>query len=126
MKQPSSTPSPAETQPADVVYRIARLCLVSGFFVCVAFVVASLVASVVSGDPIGRETFTLGELPDAVADGNPAAFAELAIFAIVLTPVVTTLGIIAGFLRLGDRRFAAISTLVLIVLAGSMIVSLLR
>ena len=126
MTQPSSTPSPAEIQPADVVYRIARHCLVSGFVVCVAFVVASLVASVVSGDPIGRETFSLGDLPDAIADGNPAAFAELAIFAIVLTPVVTTLGIIAGFLRLGDRRFAAVSTLVLIVLAGSMIVSLLR
>ncbi len=122
-----SSPSvPAERQSAESVYRIARLCLIAGFYLCVAFVVAALIASLVTGDPIGRETYAMSDLPGALMDGVPAAFAELAIFAIVVTPVLTTIGVIIGFLRIGDRRFAAVSTLVLIVLAGSMIISLLR
>ncbi len=112
--------------PVMLVYRIARRALIAGFGITVALVAAALILVGVSGDPIAGSTLPLSDLPAAVRDGDPSAVAELAIFAIVLTPILTTLGVIAGFLRIGDRRYAAISVLVLVVLSGSMVVALLR
>ncbi len=116
----------APPDPVMLVYRIARRALIAGFGVTVALVATALVLVGVSGDPIAESTLSLADLPAAVRDGDPSAVAELAIFAIVLTPILTTVCVIAGFLRIGDRRYAAISVLVLLVLSGSMVVALLR
>lgn len=117
---------PVTPDPVMLVYRIARRALIAGFGVTVALAAAALVLVGVSGDPIAESTMALSDLPAAVRDGDPSAVAEMAIFTIVLTPILTTLCVIGGFVRIGDRRYAAISVLVLLVLSGSMVVALLR
>jgi uncharacterized membrane protein len=112
--------------PVMLVYRIARGALIAGFLITLALVAVTLVLAVATGDPVAESTMDISDLPAAVRDGDPSAVAQLAIFAIVLTPVLTTLAVIVGFLRIGDRRFAGISALVLVVLSASMVVALLR
>lgn len=112
--------------PVMLVYRIARGALIAGFMITLALVAMTLVLAVATGDPVAESTMAIADLPAAVREGDPSAVAQLAIFAIVLTPVLTTLAVIVGFLRIGDRRFAGISVLVLVVLSASMVVALLR
>ena len=112
--------------PVMQVYRIARGALVTGFLVTLALVAVTLVLAIATGDPVSQSTIAIPDLPGAIRGGDPSAVAQLAIFAIVLTPVLTTLAIVVGFLRIGDRRFAGISLLVLVVLSASMVVALLR
>lgn len=116
----------APADPVDSVYRIARSCLIAGFAATVALVAVALVLVGVTGDPIETATMALGDLPGALRDGEPGAFAELAMFAIVLTPVVTTVGLIVGFARIGDRTYAGVSALVLLVLSVSITIALVR
>lgn len=120
------TTTETEPDPVMLVYRIARGALVTGFLIAVTLVAIAVALVVITGDPIAGSTMAIGHLPAAVRDGDPSAIAELAIFAVVLTPILTTLCVIAGFLRIGDRRYAAISLLVLLVLSASMVVALLR
>ena len=120
------TSTQASTDPVMLVYRIARAALVAGFVLAVSLVAIAVALVVITGDPIAGSTMDIGDLPAAVRDGDPSAVAELAILAVVLTPILTTLCVIAGFLRIGDRRYAAISVLVLVVLSASMVVALLR
>lgn len=112
--------------PVMLVYRIARGALIAGFLITLALVAVTLVLAVATGDPVAESTMAVADLPAAVRDGDPSAVAQLAIFAIVLTPVLTTLAVSVGFLWIGDRRFAGISVLVLVVLSASMVVALLR
>lgn len=112
--------------PVMLVYRVARRALIGGFAITATLVAVALVLVVVKDQPIAESTLPLSDLPAAVRDGDPSAVAELAIFAIVLTPILTTLSVIGAFLRIGDRRYAGISVLVLVVLSGSMVVALLR
>ncbi len=118
--------TPMTPGPVMLVYRVARRTLIAGFAITVALVAVALVLAVVKDQPIAESTLPLSDLPSAVRDGDPSAVAELAIFAIVLTPILTTLGVIGAFLTIGDRRYAGISVLVLLVLSGSMVVALLR
>lgn len=112
--------------PVMLVYRVARKALIAGFAITVALVAVALILAIVNDQPIAESTLSLSKVPSAVRDGDPSAVAELAIFSIVLTPILTTLGVIGAFLRIGDLRYAGISVLVLIVLSGSMAVALLR
>lgn len=116
----------APADPVDSVYRIARSCLIAGFAATVALVAVALVLVGLTGDPIETATMALGDLPGALRAGEPGAFAEVAMFAIVLTPVVTTVGLIVGFARIGDRTYAGVSALVLLVLSVSITIALVR
>ncbi len=66
------------------------------------------------------------DLPGAIADGDPTAIIDLGILAMMLTPVVLTLVIAWEFSKLGERRFAVSSLLVLGVLIISIAISLFR
>ena len=120
------TTTATPTDPVMLVYRIARAALITGFAVAVSLVAIAVALVIITGDPIAGSTMDVGELPAAVANGDPSAVAEMAILSVVLTPIVTTLCLIAGFLRIGDRRYAMVSVLVLIVLSASMVVALIR
>ncbi len=57
---------------------------------------------------------------------NASAIVSLAILAMMVTPVVAVLVVARGFQEIGDRRYARISFVVLLVLAASIASSLLR
>ena len=119
----------ATAGPADrvaVVYRVARGALLAGFAATVALTGVALALVAITGDPIAAETLPLRDLPGALGDADPGAWAQLAILAIVLTPVLTTVAVIAGFARIGDRAYAGVSALVLVVLSLSIAIALIR
>jgi uncharacterized membrane protein len=64
-------------------------------------------------------------IPDLL-DGKASAIVSLAILGMMITPVVAVLVVARGFQSIGDRRYARISFVVLLVLAASIASSLLR
>ena len=94
-----------------------------GFLVSVILIVGGVVLSA-----IRREAFpdTLGTPLDslrAALAGDPAGIIGVGILAMILTPLLTA-GLVAwAFLQEGDRRYAAISGMVLIILLVSMLVA---
>lgn len=111
---------------ATPVYRAALMALRSGFAVSAVLIVIALVLAAITRESFHERTGSIGNLGTDLRHGRPTALAELGILAIILTPIATTIAIIISFLRIGDRRYAGISTLVLIVLALSMTIALLR
>ncbi|HRX85642.1 MAG TPA: DUF1634 domain-containing protein [Phycisphaerae bacterium] len=65
---------------------------------------------------------TLGDLFAELGQGRGRALATLGLLVLIITPVVRVIVSIVAMLRLGDRRFAVISGLVLLVLFASMLV----
>ena len=108
------------------LYAATDRSLAVGFRLSVALLAAGLAVSLARDEPLHREAEPLPEILRLVLDGHGAGLIDLAIVAMVLTPIATVLVLAAGFLRLGDRRYALVSFLVLAILGVSVAVSLLR
>jgi uncharacterized membrane protein len=130
-----SAAPPEATGPADFVRRAERLAptyavagavLLWSFRVGAALLVLGILLAVVRGEPLGRELDPLGEILPALREGHAAGVVDLAILWLMASPVFAVVAVAAGFLRLGDRRYALLSLLVLAVLAASILLALLR
>jgi uncharacterized membrane protein len=107
------------------LYAAAGRILTWGFRLSAALLAAGLLLALVRDEPLSEEAEPLPEVIDLVLEGEGAGLVDLAIVAMILTPVATVLVVAAGFLRLGDRRYALASSIVLAILAVSVAVSLL-
>jgi uncharacterized membrane protein len=108
----------------DAALRVrAQQSLHFGFLVSVVLIVGGVVLSA-----IRQEAFpdTLGTPLDSIREalnGDAAGIIGVGILAMILTPLLTA-GIVAWkFLQEGDRRYAAISAMVLVILLVSMLVA---
>jgi uncharacterized membrane protein len=108
------------------LYALSRTIFVWGFRIGAALLVLGLVMAIVTNQPIGRVADPLAGIPAAVLAGQASGVIDLAIFWFMATPVVTVVAVAIGFLRLGDRRYALLSLIVLIILGASIALSLLR
>jgi uncharacterized membrane protein len=108
------------------LYSLSRTLFVWGFRIGAALLVLGLVMAVVTGQPIGHVADPLVGIPGAVLAGQASGVIDLAIFWFMATPVVTVIAVAIGFLRLGDRRYALLSLIVLIILGASIALSLQR
>ena len=108
------------------IYSAADRSLAVGFRLAVALLAVGLALSLAREEPLHREVESLTEILSLVADGHGAGFVDLAIVAMVLTPIATVLVLATGFWRIGDRRYALISCVVLAILGVSVAISLLR
>ncbi len=131
-----SVPTPPEaTEAADFVGRAERLAptyatasrvLGWSFRVGAALLAIGLLLAAIRGEPLGRELDPLGEVLPAVVAGHAGGVVDLAILWLMASPVFAVVAVAGGFLRLGDRRYALLSLLVLAVLAASILLALLR
>jgi uncharacterized membrane protein len=108
------------------LYNLSRTIFVWGFRIGAALLRLGLIAAIVTGQPIGHLADPLVGIPGAVLSGQASGIIDLAIFWFMATPVVTVIAVAIGFLRLGDRRYALLSLIVLIILGASIALSLLR
>lgn len=108
------------------LYDLSRSIFVWGFRIGAALLVLGLLMTIVTGEPIGNVADPLGEIPGTVLSGKASGVIDLAILWFMATPVVTVIAVALGFLRLGDRRYALLSLIVLIILGASIALSLLR
>lgn len=127
-RQPQG-PQPPE-HPATLelasVYETAVVTLRFGFTVSALFFVLGLVWSIVSREEITHQVTPIQDIPGQLLGGTPMASVVLGFLALMLTPVIAVLRLSIAFFRMGDQRYAALSFVVLIILATSMALSLAR
>jgi uncharacterized membrane protein len=97
-----------------------------GFRVSAALLGIGLLLAALQDAPLGGKAVSFSDIIPDLLDGKATAIVSLAILAMMATPVVAVLTVAQGFRRLGDRRYALASFIVLLVLAASIASSLLR
>ncbi|MEJ7839458.1 MAG: DUF1634 domain-containing protein [Thermomicrobiales bacterium] len=105
----------------DPVALAAMATLNWGFRVAATLLLIGVAISLARQDALVSELPTLGSMFGEVVDLHGSGFIGLSIFAIVVTPVVTTLSIGIGFYRAGNRRYGAMTMVVLLILAFSVV-----
>lgn len=125
--QPDLPVSRQQTGQSDLapLYRTLGIVLTWGFRLTAALLASGLILAAIQDDDLSEESESLPEIAESLLDGDSSALVDLAIVAMVLTPVVAVVVVAVGFLRLGDRRYALASLFVLAVLGVSIAVSLL-
>ena len=113
----------ANSQPA--INRTASTMLTWGFIVSAALVVIGLLLTLARGDELHTSLEGISELLDEVANGRGAGVVGLGILAMVATPIAATIAVIVTCARIGDRRYALVTTAVLVILAVSAAISML-
>lgn len=104
--------------------RAARV-LQAGFRIAVAIMAVGLLLSAITREPLPATLGSPREIAQGIADGDPASLVAAGIIAVILTPFAATATIAWTFHSMGNRRYAAISTLVLLILFVSIGLSVL-
>ena len=97
-----------------------------GFRLGAALLAVGIVVALVKREPIGHEADPLSDVIATVLAGHAAGIIDLAILWFMLTPVATVIVVAASFWRLGDRRYALLSLVVLAILGVSIALALNR
>ena len=122
--------SPAPAEPPghvmDDIERMVNRVLLVGVAVSVALMVAGLILGVVdkallgvNGEILPSGVVPLADLPSGLAALDPGAYLSLGLIALIATPFVRVAGSIVAFAREHDRRYVAITALVLAVMCLS-------
>lgn len=123
----ATTPVPnADDQRIAPIYRSAITVMTWGFRIAAALLIAGLAVAAAKREVIGHRVDPFREILPKIFDGKAAGIIDLAILAIMVTPLVTVVVVAVGFHRAGDRRYARCSLLVLGILGISVVLSLLR
>lgn len=91
------------------------------FAVGAALMVLGIVLAAVKREPLDAAVDPLSQVIPQLLAGSASAVIDLAILWLMAAPVVATVVVFAGFVRIGDRRYAAVTALVLAVLAVSIL-----
>ncbi|MDF2762819.1 MAG: hypothetical protein K0S83_1553 [Thermomicrobiales bacterium] len=116
----------ARTERLEPLYDAAVKTLFWGFRLGAALLALGIVVSLFKREPLGREADPLPEVVAMVRAGYASGIIDLAILWFMLTPVATVIVVAASFWRLGDRRYALLSLIVLAILGGSVALALNR
>ena len=116
----------ARTERLEPLYDAAVKTLFWGFRLGAALLALGIVVSLFKREPLGREADPLPEVVAMVRAGYASGIIDLAILWFMLTPVATVIVVAAIFWRLGVRRYALLSLIVLAILGGSVALALNR
>ena len=116
----------ARTERLQPLYDAAVKTLFWGFRLGAALLALGIVAALVKREPLGHEADPLADVIATVRAGYASGIIDLAILWFMLTPVATVIVVAVSFWRLGDRRYALLSLIVLAILGASVALSLYR
>jgi uncharacterized membrane protein len=116
----------ARTERLEPLYDAAVKTLFWGFRLGAALLALGVVAALVKREPLGHEADPLADVIGTVRAGYASGIIDLAILWFMLTPVATVIVVAASFWRLGDRRYALLSLVVLAILGASVALALNR
>jgi uncharacterized membrane protein len=108
------------------LYDEARILFTWGFRLGAALLTLGMIVALLKGEPIGLEADPIGDVLGAVRAGYASGIIDLAILWFMATPVVTVFVVALSFWRLGDRRYALLSLVVLAILGVSITLALSR
>ena len=117
---PSVTAEP-RTRQAELapVYAGAIRVLTWGWRLGAALLTVGVALAVGRGEPLDHEAAPFAEVIPAVLAGRADGVVDLAIIWLMATPVAAVLVVGVGFLRHGERCYAFVSLLVLVILGVS-------
>jgi uncharacterized oligopeptide transporter (OPT) family protein len=116
----------ARTERLEPLYHAAVRTLFWGFRLGAALLALGIVAALFKREPLGHEADPLADVIAMVRAGHASGIIDLAILWFMLTPVATVIVVAASFWRLGDRRYALLSLIVLAILGASVALALNR
>jgi uncharacterized oligopeptide transporter (OPT) family protein len=116
----------ARTERLEPLYDAAVKTLFWGFRLGAALLALGIVAALIKREPLGREADPIADVIAMVRAGHASGIIDLAILWFMLTPVATVIVVAANFWRLGDRRYALLSLIVLAILGVSVTLALNR
>jgi uncharacterized oligopeptide transporter (OPT) family protein len=116
----------ARTERLQPLYDAAVKTLLWGFRLGAALLALGIVAALIKREPLGHEADPLADVIATVRAGYASGIIDLAILWFMLTPVATVIVVAVNFWRLGDRRYALLSLIVLAILGASVALSLYR
>jgi uncharacterized membrane protein len=97
-----------------------------GFRIGAVVLVIGIVLTLVQGQQLAAEAAPFSVVLSLVLSGNAAGVIDLAIIWFMIVPVIAVVAVAAAFWRLGDRRYAALSLVVLAILGVSIALALSR
>lgn len=110
----------------DLMYTNVIRALRTGFRIAAVLLVTGLVIALIRQEALATEVDSFSKIPNALVHLHARAFIDLAIIAIVLTPVAAVVTIWRSFRARGETRFAGYTMGVLAVLGASIALSLVR
>lgn len=116
----------ARTERLEPLYDAAVRTLFWGFRLGAALLALGIAVALVKREPLGHEADPLADVLATVRAGYASGIIDLAILWFMLTPVATVIVVAASFWRLGDRRYALLSLIVLAILGTSVALALNR
>ena len=116
----------ARTERLAPLYDAAVKTLFWGFRLGAALLALGIVVALVKREPLGREADPISDVIAKVRAGYASGIIDLAILWFMLTPVATVIVVAVTFWRLGDRRYALLSLVVLVILGASVALALNR
>ena len=116
----------ARTERLGPLYDASVKTLYWGFRLGAAILALGVVVALVKGEPLGHEADPIPEVIAMARAGYASGIIDLAILWFMLTPVVTVIVVATSFWRLGDRRYALLSLIVLAILGTSVALALNR
>jgi uncharacterized membrane protein len=114
-----------QSQPQSALNLATATVLVWGFRISAALLLLGLVLSAIQGEGLHTSLESIPDLASEIADGNGAGIVGLAILVMMATPIASTISVVISCLRIGDRRYAAITAAVLVILIVSAVISAL-
>jgi hypothetical protein len=108
------------------LYDTALRILTWGFRVGAALLALGIVLTLVQGQPLAREAAPFSVVLSLLLSGNAAGVIDLAIIWFMIVPVIAVVAVAAAFWRIGDRRYAGLSIVVLAILGASIALALTR
>ena len=116
----------ARTERLAPLYDAAIATFTWGFRIGAALLALGIVVTLAKGERLIHEAAPFGDVFAMLRTGSAAAIIDLAILWFMLIPVATVIVVAASFWRLGDRRYAALSLVVLVILGVSIALALNR
>ncbi len=110
--------------PVDTVVGRATRVFRAGFSGSLALLIVGMVLIVTRKQSLPSHLVPLDEIVPGLIEGSAAPFVTLGILTMILTPVISTVTICLTFLQQGDRRYARLSAVVVLILILSISLSL--
>ena len=110
----------------DPIYPRVVAVLRLGFRIAIGLLVLGIVIALTRQESLAERADSFEDIPGALADLEASGFIDLAIIAIVLTPLAAVVTILRGALAAGDLRFARFTGAVLAILVASILLSLFQ
>jgi uncharacterized membrane protein len=101
----------------DPVERMVRRVLTVGIVVAVVLMATGLVLSVADSRSLPSFVVPIGRLPSRLVAFDPSAYLSLGLLALIATPFVRVAGSLVAFAIERDRRYVAVTAVVLAVMS---------